>query len=197
MSVEGTSTEKEMEVTNEISVPTQDDLLKEVERLRQSKERLLAESKAYKSKYQEMRSAVDKAEEDRLNASNDLTGLLELEKKKKEEAEEKYEKLRKDNYRKSLIVEVSKHAKDAHDVNDIFSNLNSDLVKYNEETNSFDGVKENIEQLRSNKSYLFGSNEIPGQASGRPSPEKQKTFEEIIKDDPKHALESVLGDFLK
>lgn len=167
-------------------------LMEQVQQLKSSNERLLGESKNWKSKYQEVKGEVEKVEQHKLEEKKDWQGLLDLQKRKTEEIENKYGSLKKETMRRSLQLEVAKYAKDAHDVMDIYSNLPEDQVAYNEQTMSFEGVKDAVDSLREKKNYLFTRPDLPTMASSRPETQKTKSVDDQIKENPKAVLDELL-----
>ena len=135
-------------------------------------EKLKKESIENSNKYKKLRDEIMKKEEDELKKKNDVDKLLELEKNKAKELEEKYKALQYGTMKTSLKFEVAKFAKDAHDIHDVINNLNHDnIIMDQDETGNFkfDGIDKEVERLRAGKAYLFASKDPSKQVTRPPS----------------------------
>ena len=94
-----------------------------LEKLENTNERLLNESKTYKNKYQGLRTDVETKQKTQLEESENWKELLDIEKNRAFELEEKNKSIRTDVMRQKLNFEVSRHASNAFDVNDVINSL--------------------------------------------------------------------------
>lgn len=182
--------EPSVEEVKQVSPEELDALVAKVSQLTATNQRLLEESKTYKGKYRETKDSVDNAEREMLEKEGKLSELLELERNKAHELKGELETFKRQSMKSSLQVEVSKYAKDAHSLDDIFSTLPKEVINYNEASLQFEGVKDAVERLRQDKPYLFAANVVPSMATGKAQVtiEKPKTVDELIKEDPFAAL---------
>lgn len=127
----------------------------EVDKLKSTNERLLAESKDYKTKYSALKTTVEEKTKEKLEKDEDWKSLLEQERDAKSNLANEMLKLKKQTLRKTLDFEVARYAKDAYEVEDIINSLDKDSIKIDEENLSITGVEEAINNLRNKKSYLF------------------------------------------
>jgi len=132
--------------------------------LESTNKRLLDESTDFKSKYQDSKAALDEAEKARLEKDGNLSELL-------NKANDEIKVLQDDNaaktskvFREKLKSEVSKHAKDAHDVDMILKVAeHRDLLKLDETNLTVEGTKEFVDKCRETHNFLFSKKTLdPG-----------------------------------
>lgn len=185
--------DKQVEEKAEVQEPVEqkevnvEALMERLEKVEQTNQRLLNESKTYKEKYQGLRSEVETKEKQKLEESENWKELLEMEKNKKFELEQSYKDLRKKTLREKINFEVARHAKDAHDAGDVISaifNDAKDLVHIDEENLSVSGIKEAVEFVKQRKPYYFDSKKSVGMPSSRPVGEDGRvSFENLSKEE--------------
>ena len=175
---------EQQEVNQEIDVKA---LMAEMDKLRSTNERLLNESKQNKAKYQGLRTEVDSRQQKSLEENEQWKELLEIEKNKSFEVQEQMKSMKQKVLQSNLHAEVAKHAKNAFDVNDVVSNLQSkkDMLNIDEENLRVDGIKEAVEIVMKEKPYLFNTGTKShgmGQGPGEEyKPEtKELTLEEAL-----------------
>ena len=167
-----TKTEEPQAKEDELS---QEDLVTEIAKLKTTNERILAESRERKEKYQELKTAKDQEERSKLEKNEEWKELLGKSEGEKGQLLEELKSLKVKTLKTALANEVGKHAKDAFDVTDIVSNLDSNLIKIDEETFSFEGIADAVNSLREKKNYLFDTGKKTSMVDGRPGMGKPKT----------------------
>lgn len=146
-------------------------VMKELESLKASNERLLSESKDWKAKYQGISGKISEVEKSKLEKEGNFQQLLEQERKEKSDLTAKL-KDREKSYLKaqarSLLAEL---AKDAHDVGDLLKLDEVSTIEYDEENLTVlkDSVQKFVSGIREKKPWMFGEKKIPSQADGKPS----------------------------
>jgi hypothetical protein len=177
---EGQEQTSQEPVTN----PENEALLKELEQLRSSNARLLAESKENKAKY---KNVLQEKEEEKRRQAEEQGNHAELAESLKNELHKtkaELESERKANLAKELRYEVAKHAKGARDVEDIIDNIGKvagGIIQIDEDSRSFNGVADAVAKVRETKPYLFDSKPVSGMVDGRPAADvpREKTFDEL------------------
>lgn len=159
-------------------------LVARLEKLEGSNNRLLEESKTWKSKYRTLSGDVEAREKAELEKTENWKDLLEIEKNKRAEYEMQLKDTKKSVLQKELGFKVASFAKDAHDVNDVISSLPKDLLSIDEESLAVSGVSEAVNHVREHKPWLFMKEQKSGMSSARPhgQPEK-KTYENSSADE--------------
>ena len=175
-----------------------DELIKRMERLESSNERLLDESKAWKAKYQSVKSEVEQRETEQMQETNDFKGLYEKAIQKAQSLEDEIKNEKKSALESTLKYEVAKNAKDAEDTDLVLAALKlkkKDMLGYDREAGVWKGVDQAIDDLRVTNPGLF-LKEKPGMENGRPQPVPEKTVDELITDNPSAVLNEVLKNIL-
>jgi hypothetical protein len=160
-------------------------LKEELDRIKQTNERLLQESKEYKNKYSSLKTSIDGETKKKLEDEKDWKTLLEKERTSNSELSENLIKMKKQTLRKALDFEVAKYAKDAYDVEDVIASLDKESIKIDEDNLAILGVEEAVNALRTKKNYLFNSNKKPAMVDDRPGfnkPEKKPVDKLNIKE---------------
>jgi hypothetical protein len=132
-------------------------LMARLEKLENTNERLLNESKQYKTKYQGLRSDVETKQRAQLEESENWKELLEIEKNKAFELETNMKDMKQKVIKSNLTSEVSMYAKDAFNVSDVINNLPKDILEIDDENLRVNGIKDAVEMVRKEKSYLFNT----------------------------------------
>lgn len=190
------------QVTPEAVKPNHDanELMERLERLESSNQRLLDESKSWKSKYQQTKAEIEQQETQKMQQSNDFKGLYEKAQQEINSLKATHEDERRNSLKATLKYEVAKNARDAEDVDLLISALTAKQgsLAYDKESKHWEGVESAIGELRKEKPFLF-SKERVGMANGRPAdnPPKEKSAREKLAEDPNAMLNEVLSNFLK
>ena len=163
----------ESQEVNEEQKPTEEQvdvqaLLKRVEQLEASKERILEESKQYKNKYRELRNNVETEQKQKLEESENWKELLDIEKNRAHTLNEELASTKKRVLKKELNFQVARYASDAFDVDDVINSLPKDMIEIDQESLSVKGVDTAVSFLKEKKPYLFNTGKKPGMASSRP-----------------------------
>lgn len=146
-----------------------EDVLKRVEMLERTNQRLLEESKGYADKYRGLRDGVEKEKKQKLEQEENWKELLDIEKNKNHELNEVLMSTRKQVLQERLHTEVAKHARDAHNIDLVIKALPRDMVSIDEETLEIKGVSDAINLLKEKEFYLFDQKKNSGQPNSRPS----------------------------
>jgi len=190
----------------EKKTPTLEELQKKITELTSTNEglsstnnRLLEQSQDWKSQLRAIEAKVDKKENSELHGKKDFQGLYEKTMTKLDEVNAQLLDSKKDGLKSTLKYEVSKHAKDAHSVDDVIYNLskNPNSFAYNKEKQNWEGVEDAINDLRKNRVDMFDQEKIK-MAGGRPQnvPANEKSLDDLIVEDPNAVLESMLAKIL-
>lgn len=183
--------------TNVEETPAEVDLnalAETVEKLKGTNDRLLAESKDWKAKYQGLRLERENIEKKELEDKESWKELLEKEKNERFQIEENFKNLKKTTLKKQLQFEVARHASDAHNLDTVLNTLPTDLLQIDEDNLSISGVKECIDSLRKDHGYLFKQESSPAMVNKRPSTmPTSKSIGEMNKNEKMDALGSALG----
>ena len=165
-----------------------------------NKERILEESKGYKSKYQDLRGKIESKEKEDLESKEKWKELLEREREEKVELKANMNKFKRNSIEKHLRFEVAKLATDANPeyMEDIVNNLSLTPDLINEETGEVSGISQMLDGVRKSKP-LFFTNNVPGMNQTVPQYVEQKgeTKEELLARDPGSALNGVIAALLK
>lgn len=139
--------------------------------LEKTHQRVLAESKDWKVKYQSAQEKADQAEREMLTKKEDYKQLLEKERADWQKKEESFTTFKKHTVNKLLEAEIKATAPDVQDVELVKQALPRDLVNAYEEDLEikFTGVKEGLEKMRKEKPFLFKPTHAPQMTSGKPA----------------------------
>jgi len=178
-----------------------DALVKRMESLESSNQRLLTESKSWKAKYQNVNSEVEKKQTEEMQQANDFKGLWEKSQVDIAELKDIVKDTKRSSLETTLKYEVAKNAKDAEDTDILLAAVKmkkKDLLGYDKETETWKGVDSAIDELRASNPGLFIQDK-PGMINGRPKSTipKEKTVEEQILEDPTAVLNEAITELLK
>lgn len=151
--------------------------------LEASKTRLEEENAKIKKSRQEMETKLTDAEKSKLEEDGKINELLAQERKEKLELEEKYKNRGKATLKEKLRSEVSKFAKDAHDVDDLLSISSKEvkeLLKINEDELTVSGVEEFVKKARELKPHYFGTKRM-GDDFNNKKPGKEEEDDDTTK----------------
>jgi len=154
--------------------------------LEASKKRLEDENGKYKTRAQDAEGKLSEAEKAKLAAEGNTQALLDKERAEKVVLQDQIKVSNKTTLREKLRTEVSKYAKDAHDVDMIIKvTEHKGLLKLDEEALTVEGVKEYVEKVRESHSYLFSKKRMDGGDNKPPKGDE----EEFKADDDKYLSE--------
>jgi|SRR5210317_1224259 len=140
--------------------------------------RLLEESKRNKSRFQEMKAKYEKLQNELLEKEGDVNKKLEFEKSKNAELLQSLNKERNERIKRDVKLLLSKHAKDAVDVDDLVMHPKvKDMVHYDEDSMEVDeeSIKEAVKVMRESKPHFFSAQGVKKQINRTPTdlpPEK-------------------------
>jgi len=97
------------------------EVLKRIEQLESTNNRLLDQSKKWKDQAADFKSKFDEAERLKVESSGDAKAQVDYERKQREKVLEDYKKLREKTLDQSIRSAVTKYAKDAHNHDDIIN----------------------------------------------------------------------------
>ena len=138
------------------------DAQKSTEALAATKARLEDENSKIKKRAQEAESKLSEAEQKKLEDEGETSKLLLLERDRAAKLEEKLQGNTKMVLNEKLRTEVSKFAKDAHDVDMLLRvKEHKDLLKLNEDELSISGVEEFVTKVRETHNFLFSGKQLP------------------------------------
>lgn len=159
----------------------------EVERLRSTNERLLAESQANKTRKSELetyKTKLEAIEAKKLEEQGNWQERLEMEQKKTAELNRRLEDQANKILKGNVYNAVANAAKDAYDVGDLLAQSDyAKMIEVNEET--LEPTKESIHNfvnsLKENKNYLFKGKKVAPMADSKPGIDKplNKTFNQM------------------
>jgi len=188
MDVKELSSQPSENLNKEVSVES---LMKEIQELKASKQRILDESKGYKSKFQEASSTLDVIEREKLEKEGKTDEILLKEREEKSKLMDNLKDLKNKTLRANIMSALSSSAKDAHSIDDLLSLKSASMIEFDED--SLMPVKDTVEtflnSVREEKPYLFGSKRVAPMLDGKPSGEKPKPKTRSLED----ALKGVIS----
>lgn len=161
-------------------------LMAEIQSLKVSKERILEESKGYKNKFQEASTTLSTIEREKLEKEGKTEEILLNEREEKAKLLDDLSNLKAKTLKANVRSMLSKHAKDAHSIDDLLSLKQASTIEYDEDSLEplVDTVSSFVTSVREEKPYLFGSKQIAPMADGKPKDVKaaprKKTLEEAL-----------------
>lgn len=157
--------------------------------LEASKTRLEEENGKYKTRAKDAEGKLSEAEKAKLAAEGNTQALLDVERAEKVKLQDRIKTSNSNVLREKLRTEVSKHAKDAHDVDMILKVTDhKDLLKLDEEALTVEGTKEFVEKCRETHKYLFSSKRMDGGGNLPP-----KNDDDDFKSDDEKYLSEIRG----
>jgi hypothetical protein len=144
-----------------------------VEQLKKSNERLLAESKDYKQKYQAIKGEIDNREQSTALEKGDYQKMVELERKKSSELAAQLERMKEVTLKQAIRGTVAKFAQDVHDVDDLlnqpkFTHILKEGIDLENLSVNEDKAKEYVNAVLSEKSWLKKSPNQAGAMTKKP-----------------------------
>ncbi len=139
----------------------------QLEQATSSKDRVLDESKNWKKKFTELKGQVDERESADLEKRKEYQTLLEREREKSANLENRIKGMEKKSQKQDLNFKVASLCPDAHDVADVIGSLDHTLMGFDDEGNII-GIEDAVNKSREAKPYLF-KKETATTVGGRPS----------------------------
>lgn len=169
-----TAPQGEGQATNTTSTSLEERL----SQLEKTNTRLLNESKDYKTKYQTLKEEQDKKENENLTQKEKWKELLDKERADRDAEKQQFVSFKKHNLSKLLEYEILKYAPDVQDVNLVKQALPADMVSAFEEDNEikFTGIKESLEKIKKEKTFLFKAQNIPQMTSAKPGSQNAQSL---------------------
>lgn len=171
--------EVEGQTTPAVEQPTEIDYKAKYEELMGSKERVLNESKDWKSKAQEYKAKLESIEEDKLRQKGETQKILEKREQELATLKERLETMNKSTLKSNIKAAVARVAKDAFDIDDLLKTDQASMIEYDPEslTPTSESVEKFLNAVREVKPHFFGASKLPGQGAAKPT-EEVKTISE-------------------
>lgn len=192
--------EENQEVGEQANALDTNELMAEIEKLKSTNERLLAESKNYKtrkSEVEEMAKKLEQYEQQKLEETGNYQEMLKREQEKRRELEQnlraKDEKILKSN----VFNYVSNYAKDAHDINDLLAQREyASMIEIDDDSLEpvAESVQKFVDSLRNDKKYLFKGHKVASMADSKPTADKprEKTLAQMSDSERRKILQDSL-----
>ena len=191
--VEGQTTEVKNDESQSVDVNA---VMERLQQLESSNQRILDESKSWKTKYQSLRGEVEQKESKKLEESENWKELLEIEKNKAHDLSVQMNHFKKETLKQKIHFETARHAPDAFDINDVINNLPRDILSIDEESLTVKGIDEAISVVKEKKPWLFNNKKTAGQTTSRPVGDNGRlTYDELSKTDKDNLFMNALGNF--
>lgn len=186
---------QDQEIKPEINV---NELMGRLDKLESYNEKLLSETKQWRTKFKSLRTETDEKETESLQKENDFKGLYEKSNNKLMEMQQQINDEKKSSVKSAFKYEVAKLAPDAQDSDALVHMLNSktEIIGFDKELNRFVGIDDAIAEIRTEKSWMFKTDK-PGMVTGRPQKVKEKTINELMDEDASGVLNSAIANLLK
>jgi hypothetical protein len=168
-------------------------ILERLNQLEQTNARLLDESREYKTKYKGLRGEVEQKEKEKLEAQENWKELLEMERNKNFEFQEKFKQTKKQVLKQKLNFEVARLAQGAYDINDIITSLPQDIIQIDEEALEVKNVEQAVAFVKEKKPYLFNVKQPVGMVDGRPRADAGNvSFDQLSSDEQDRLFKDAL-----
>lgn len=196
--MEDQKVEQPAEEKKEISIDEFNALRAENEKFKGTNDRLLEESKEWKTKFQGLRNDVSEEQTAKLTNDKNWEGLLEVEKQKNFDLQKKNDDRAKKVLNSDLNFKVASFAPDAHNVNAIIDLLPKEMLDIDEENLTVSGVEDAVSKLRETDAWAFKSDKKVGMAGNPPSRRapREKTLSEMSTDEKRLKLRENLGKLI-
>lgn len=195
------SEENKQEVAPEANANNDKDLMATIEQLKSTNERLLQESKSYKtrkSEVEEIKAQLEAYKQKELEQKGNYQEMLEMERQKRAELERSLKERDNKLLKSNIFNAVANYAKDAHDVNDLLAQRDyASMIEVDED--SLEPIGESIHKfvdtLKSEKKYLFKGNKIASMADDKPAVNKpvNKSIAQMNENEKKEFLKQALS----
>jgi molecular chaperone GrpE (heat shock protein) len=191
-----TNDEGNTDSTNNVDVNA---LMQRMEKLEATNNRLLHESKKYKTKAQSVNAEKESLEEKTLIESKNWEEILARRERKIQELTSDLEAKDKRVAKKEFEFSVSRYAGDAKDSRDVINNIDRGLIAFNDSTQEFEGIEDAINDVRSRKPWLFKERPSEKTVNHRPPSNgpKEKSLADRIAENPNDVLTDVLAEYFK
>lgn len=187
----------EQQATESNDQVSMEHLMEEIDRLKKTNERILSESKDYKTKFQSLRGEVEAREKQELESKEQWKELLEKERNERFEIQGQLKGMRNKVLNKGLKFELATLASDAEDVELLAQALPENMVEIDEANLSFVGIKDAVEHLRKEKPFLFKKVKAPQMANGKPQAfENKKPAGQMSQSERDELMKSALAKFV-
>lgn len=164
--------------------------------LESSYNRVLDESKNWKSKYKSLRDQVEQDQTKKLEDGENWKELLEIEKNKAHEMSQQLSHFKKETLKQKIHFEAAKYASDAFDIDDVINNLPRDMVSIDEENLTVKGISEAIGLVKEKKPWLFNNKKSHGMVTERPVGENGRaTYDDLSKQEKDKLFIDALSNF--
>lgn len=171
-------------------------VMEELKALKTTNERLLDESKAWKSKYQTVATEKSTIEKTKLEKEGNFEELLRRTTEEKEAASRENEQLKKQYLRASARSILAEVAKDAHDISDLMRLEEIKAVQYDEGKMEVvrSSVEDFVNEIKVKKPWMFGSVKLPSMTDGKPmaAQPSTKSIEKMSASEKADALKNSL-----
>ena len=152
--------------------------------LKSTNERLLDENSKTKTRAQDAEEKIQSAAKRKLEEEGQTNELLEQERKERSDLQARFDNQTKLALKEKIRTEVSKHAKDALDVDDLLSIKDKEvrsLLKASEEDLSVLGAEEFVTKVRELKPHFFGKKQLPdyNNKKGKGDDDKGKSEDQL------------------
>lgn len=177
------------------------ELVAEINKLRSTNERLLNESKQFKTKrseLEELQNKIQSYEQKKLEEEGNWQEMLKREREEKSNLELKLKKQSNDILKANIYNSVANVAKDAFDVGDLLAQSEyASVIEVDEDNLAPDvsTIEKFVSSLRENKPYLFKGRKVAAMADGKPSINKPmaKSFNEMSQKEREAAMIDALS----
>ena len=193
--------EQELAPTTNVEDVNIDELKSKLEELTSQNERLLYESKKFKTRksdVDELRAELESYKKKELEQKGDWQSRLEMERKQREELQAKLEARDKEVLKSNIFNAVSNYAKDAHDVNDLLAQRDyASMIEIDEEklAPTKESIHKFVDSLKEEKKYLFKGHKVASMADTKPTMEKpvQKTIKQLSQKEREDKMKELLS----
>lgn len=174
-------------------------VMQELNEVRATNERLLNESKEWKSKYQSSAKERENIEKAKLEKEGNFQELLEKEKSERLNLEKKLKDRESSLLKTQARALLAEYAKDAHDIGDLLRLDEVSSIQYDEENLSVvkESVKDFVSSIREKKPWMFGEKNIPSSTDGAPSSNVNKSFTQMTSKEKEAAMKASFANILK
>jgi len=133
----------------------------ELKALQANKSRLLDETKGFKERAQKAEDSLSEAEKAKLEANGETQKLLDRAHEENKKLHATLDKTTSSVLRERLRNEVSKFAKDAHDVDQLLKiTEHKDALKIDEENLTVEGAEDFVKKARESHKWMFSKKTI-------------------------------------
>jgi hypothetical protein len=132
-----------------------------IKSLEANKQRLIDESKGFKERAHKAEETLSDAEKAKLESNGELEKLLAKEREEKKKLLETLDNTTSSVLREKLRNEVSKFAKDAHDVDMLLKvTEHKDVLKIDEQNLTIEGAEDFVKKARETHKFMFSKKTI-------------------------------------